>query len=73
MRLSHLSPESPMNSLEGVEDLGCLWAETVAWVRPRSESDERDKMVLMLFVSNFVQTPTTKIFERHPGVHNYVR
>ena len=61
MRLSHLSPESPMNSLEGVEDRGCLWAETVAWVRPRSESDERDKMVLMLFVSNFVQTPTTKI------------
>ena len=60
MRLSHLSPESPMNSLEGVEDLGCLWAETVAWVRPRSESDER-QVVLMLSVSNFVQTPTTQI------------
>ena len=30
-----------MNSLEGVEDRGCLWAETVTSVRPRSESDER--------------------------------
>ena len=45
-----------MNSLEGVEDRGCLWAETVAWVRPRSISDER-QVVLMLCVSNFVQTP----------------
>ena len=40
MRQSPISPESPMNSLEGVEDRGCLWAETVAWVRPRSISDE---------------------------------
>ena len=30
-----------MNSLEGVEDRGCLWAETVTSVRPRSESDQR--------------------------------
>ena len=33
-----------MNSLEGVEDRGCLLAETVTSVKPRSKSDQRNSV-----------------------------